>query len=48
MSKPIPRVTNIQKYFEPDGRLTAEGLMLFQLMLEVLRDFEARITALEP
>lgn len=38
----------IEKYIDADGRLTIEGVKLFQRIIEMLRDHETRIEALEP
>ena len=38
----------IERYIDSEGRLTIEGLKLFQQMLAKLDDHEARIEALEP
>jgi hypothetical protein len=37
----------IEQYIDADGRLTLEGMKLFERMINMLKDHEARITALE-
>lgn len=38
----------LEKLVTSDGRLTNEGLILLTRIVEMLRDHEARIEALEP
>lgn len=38
----------IERYIDPDGRLTLEGLKLFQRMISDLEAMDARIAVLEP
>jgi len=41
-------VSPLVRYIDAEGKLTADGLRLFVLLLAMLDDHEARIAALEP
>lgn len=43
-----PQVSDIVPYVDAQGRLTVEGMKLFQMMLAILRDHAQRIEDLEP
>lgn len=45
MSLPLTDPQTGQQYVDQTGRLTPEGLRLFQEMLAMLRDHEARLVA---
>ncbi len=38
----------VEKYIEADGKLTLDGVKLLDRIIAMLKDHEARITALEP
>lgn len=38
----------VERITDKEGRLTIEGVLILQRILEALRDHEARITTLEP
>lgn len=44
----IPTANQITRYVDPQGRLTPEGWTLIFLMLEFMREIDARVAALEP
>ena len=43
-----PVTNSLLAYIDAEGRLTIEGLKLFEQLLAVLRDHEGRISVLEP
>lgn len=36
------------RYVDQNGRLTLEGIILIQRLVDAIADLEARVTALEP
>lgn len=48
MTKPVPQIPPIVVIVTPDGLQTQEFAIYLQKLEAVLRDFEERITALEP
>ncbi len=38
-----PRVSQIERYFDQDGRLTPEGMKLFVALLSMLQDHDDRL-----
>lgn len=40
--------TDIEQYFDKDGRLTHDGIRFFQQIIRKLEDLEARVVVLEP
>ena len=43
-----PEVNAILQYVMAQGTLTPEGMKLLQQIIAIIKDHEARITALEP
>lgn len=44
----VKEPTNVEQYIDEQGRLTVDGMRLFQQMIRQLKDHEARIVILEP
>jgi hypothetical protein len=43
-----PKPSSVERYVDKEGRLTLDGQRLFDQLLRVLADHEARIKVLEP
>jgi len=45
MAVKIDEANAITRYVDADGKLTVEGLRLFQLIVKMLKDHETRLVA---
>jgi len=48
MTVTVEQPNNIERYIDANGRLTLEGIKLFQRIVAAINDHEARIVVLEP
>lgn len=48
MNVPVESPQQFTRYVDAEGRLTTEGVIMFQKLVEAIQDLQSRVEALEP